>query len=105
MSKIVASANDSPTRITIVWAEVQGTRIPLSKNAEVPTDLPSDQIVTIGWDFRGSPGDEALVELYEKVGQKWALFEPPLKITMPGGKGRVTSDNPPAGQEPYTIQT
>lgn len=105
MARIVASANDSPTRITVVSIIVDGESVIVSKTASKPTDVPSGTELTIEWDFRGNPGDEAVVEIYERVGQKWAKFEPPLKVVMPGGKTRVTSANPPAGQQPYTIET
>lgn len=105
MAKIVASANDSPTRITVVWTVVNGERVFISKDASKPSVVPSGVVLTIEWDFRGNPGDQAAVEIYESVGQKWAKFEPPLKVVMPGGKGRVTSASPPAGQQPYTIET
>ncbi|WP_144289893.1 hypothetical protein [Ideonella sp. A 288] len=105
MARIVASANDSPTRISVVWIVVNGKRVFISKDASQPSEVPSGVELTIEWDFRGNPGDEATVEIYESVGQNWAKYEPPLKVVMPGGKTRVTSTNPPAGQQPYTLQT
>jgi hypothetical protein len=105
MAQIVASCNDSPTRLTVVWIVVGGKRRFISKVASALTEVPDNSELTIEWDFRANPGDTAVVEIFEPVGQKWAKYEPPLKIVMPGGKTRITSANPPAGQLPYTIQT
>jgi hypothetical protein len=105
MAKIVASANDSPTRITVVWIVVDKEKVFISKDASDPTEVPDGAELVVEWDFRANPDDKSVVEIYERVGAKWAKYEPPLKITMPGGKARVTSANPPSGQQPYTIQT
>lgn len=105
MARIVVSSNDSPTRITVVWIVVDKKRVFISKDASEPTEVSDGVELTIEWDFRGNPADTAVVEIYERVGQKWAKYEPPLKIVMSGGKARVTSANPPNGQQAYTIQT
>jgi hypothetical protein len=104
MKNIVAVHDAAPPKIISLSVVIDGTFQPVSTDHQSPTALVPGSYV-LEWDIAANPADTVKVTLWQQLPDgRWAPYEPPLSIKMPGGRHRMKSRvNPPADYSPYTF--